>query len=115
MTPCADRLRIQISTLDPSSTVEQFIAKCELPSWDAGASTTGFSSYTWWLENGYGLHACFADGPYIITNRFGPCGISHAGELVWKLSQTEDKWNTICGTLVRDLAAETHPESKNAG
>ena len=111
----ADRLRSQVNAIRPSSTVQQFIERCGLASWDAAMSTTGFSAYTWWIGDGYGLHACFADDLYTTTNRFGPCGISHNGEFVWKLSQIEDNWNTIRGTIVKELAAESYPDTENAG
>ncbi|MDB4766865.1 hypothetical protein OAG71_04175 [bacterium] len=108
-----DRLRIEITKLEATCTAEQFVANLNLPSWDVQASSSGFSAYTWWLEDGYGLHACFADGPGICTNRFGPCGISHEGAFVWKLSQQENHWNSMRGMTIEELAAATHPYSKS--
>ena len=108
-----DRLRIEITKLEATCTAEQFVANLNLPSWDVQASSSGFSAYTWWLEDGYGLHACFAEGSYTITNRFGPCCISFEGALVWKLNQIEDQLNTIRGMLMEDLAVDPHPDSKS--
>ena len=91
------------------------MAACELGSWDAAMSSNGATGYTWWLDDGYGLHAFFANGPGTCSNCFGPCCISYAGELAWKLTRAEDKWNTILGLLIVDMAVGPHPHSQTGG
>jgi hypothetical protein len=98
-----------IETFNESTTVEQFLALLNMNDWPGGWDSceqgTDFCVYTWWLDDGYNLHAYFCDGGHVV-NRFGPVGISKNRELVWQWSPNQADWNTLRGVFIRDNALQ---------
>ena len=105
------QLMSRVEALPESTTVEQFCAALNMEHWPGGwdsvESGTGFNVYTWWLDDGFNLHAYFCEG-VAVTNRFGPAGISKNGGLIWHWSPNQDDLTTMRFTCINDNAKENH-------
>ncbi|MFM2219955.1 MAG: Serine/threonine-protein kinase PknB [Planctomycetota bacterium] len=105
-----------IQQLGPSATYEEFIKATKVDKGGGGCdehSSSGVSRsrFTWWMEDGYSLHALIDEHPHSITNRFSCAGISKSGKLIWIWANNPDDLHTIDGLELREAARDCRPSS----